>query len=80
MALLVIGKMESGWMADQLHSSVIGGDLGVEHTLAYITHNHWWSGVKEHVKEHMPTMQSTQPWTPQLSSALAICLSVCSLV
>ena len=32
MALLVIGKVESGWIVDQLHSSVFGGDLGVKHT------------------------------------------------
>ena len=71
----VVGDWQDGKWMD-------GGDLGVEHTLAYITHNHLWSGVKEHVKEriHIPTIQSTQPWTPQLSSALAICLSVCSLV
>ena len=32
MVLLVIGKVQSGWMGDQVHSSVFGGDLGVEHT------------------------------------------------
>ena len=34
MVLLVIGKVQCGWMVDQLHSCAFGCDLGVEHTLA----------------------------------------------
>ena len=55
MVLLVFGKVQSGWMVDQLHSPAFDGGLGVEHTLAHITRNHWWFGVKEGVKEHIHT-------------------------
>ena len=61
MVLLVIGKVQSGWMVDQLYNSVFGGDLGVKHTLAHITHNHWWPGVKEDVKEHIHTCPPCNP-------------------
>ena len=44
MILLVVGNVQR-WIVDQLQSSVLGGDLGEEHTLALITHNHWWPGV-----------------------------------
>ena len=59
--MLVRSKVQSGWMVDQVHSSVFGGDLGVEHSLAHITHNHWWLGVKEDEKEHINTCPSCNP-------------------
>ena len=39
--LVVIAKVQCGCIVDELHSSLFGGHLGVEHTLARITQNHW---------------------------------------
>ena len=61
MVLLMIDKVQSGWMVDKLHSSVFGCDLGVEHTLTHITHSHWCAGVKENVKEHIHTCPLCNP-------------------
>ena len=60
MILLVVGNVQR-WIVDQLQSSVLGGDLGEEHTLALITHNHWWPGVKEDVKEHIHACPQYNP-------------------
>ena len=38
--LLVIPKVQRGCILDELHSSLFGGHLGVERTLARITQNH----------------------------------------
>ena len=59
--LLVIDKVQSGWMVGKLYSSPFVGDLGVEHTLALITHNHWWPGVKEDMKERFFTCPPCNP-------------------
>ena len=64
MVLFVISNVQSGWMVDQLHSSVFGGDLGVECTLVHITPNHlmvWCERGREREHLHLPTMQSAQP-------------------
>ena len=38
---VVIAKVQRGCILDELHSSLFGGHLGVERTLARITQNHW---------------------------------------
>ena len=76
---VVIDKVQSGWIVDQHHRSVYGSDLGVKHTLAHITHNHWWAGERgrERAHPHLPTMQSTQPWVPPLAHPHIITLFEC---
>ena len=61
MVLLVIPKVQRGCILDELHSSLFGGHLGVEHTLTHITHNHWWFGVKEDVKERIHACPPCNP-------------------
>ena len=61
-------------MVDKVHSSVFGGDLGVDHTGTH--HSQplvaWYERGRERAHPHMPAMQSTQPQAPPLAPQLRV--------
>ena len=63
--LLVIPKAQRGCILDELHSSLFGGHLGVEHT---VTHHSellvaWCEAGCERVHSHVSSMQCTESWS-----------------
>ena len=65
----MIGKVQSGYMVDQLHSSVLSGDLSRMHTGMHHSQplGAWCERGRERAHPCIPTLQSTQPWATPLT-------------